>query len=82
MLGRRHHLVIDCPDPAELARFYSALLDQPIPYAEHGRGRRRGDSPRAALGATKLAGDGVFADPVGHPFCLISRPAWAEPLRD
>jgi len=38
-------------------------------------------TPRVlALGATKLAGDGVFADPAGHPFCLISRPAWAAPL--
>ena len=31
------------------------------------------------LGATRLAGD-VFADPAGHPFCLITRPAWAEAL--
>jgi catechol 2,3-dioxygenase-like lactoylglutathione lyase family enzyme len=33
-----------------------------------------------ALGATKLNGDGVFADPAGHPFCLIRRPGWAPPL--
>jgi hypothetical protein len=34
-----------------------------------------------ALGATLLDGaGGVFADPAGHPFCLIRRPAWAEPL--
>ena len=33
-----------------------------------------------ALGAAKLAGDGVFADPAGHPFCLIRRPGWAPPL--
>jgi hypothetical protein len=34
--------------------------------------------PRAlALGATKLDGDHVYADPAGHPFCLIRRPAWA-----
>jgi catechol 2,3-dioxygenase-like lactoylglutathione lyase family enzyme len=32
------------------------------------------------LGATRLAGDGVFADPAGHPFCLITRPTWAAPL--
>jgi catechol 2,3-dioxygenase-like lactoylglutathione lyase family enzyme len=30
-----------------------------------------------ALGATKLPGDNVYADPAGHPFCLIKRPAWA-----
>jgi catechol 2,3-dioxygenase-like lactoylglutathione lyase family enzyme len=33
-----------------------------------------------ALGATKLDGDDVFADPAGHPFCLIKRPSWAAPI--
>ena len=33
-----------------------------------------------ALGATSLEGEGVFADPAGHPFCLITRPRWAAPL--
>jgi hypothetical protein len=33
-----------------------------------------------ALGATKLAGDDVFADPAGHPFCLIKRATWAPPI--
>jgi catechol 2,3-dioxygenase-like lactoylglutathione lyase family enzyme len=28
------------------------------------------------LGATRLDGD-VYADPAGHPFCLIRRPDWA-----
>lgn len=32
------------------------------------------------LGATKLDGDDVFADPAGHPFCLVKRPGWAEPI--
>ncbi|MFD5828435.1 VOC family protein [Lentzea sp. NPDC060358] len=32
MIGRRHHVVLDCPDPAALAEFYSALLGQPITY--------------------------------------------------
>jgi len=31
------------------------------------------------LGATHLDGD-VYADPAGHPFCLILRPHWAEGL--
>jgi hypothetical protein len=40
-----------------------------------------GSSPAVlALGATKLDGDGVFADPAGHPFCLIKRPTWAPPI--
>lgn len=34
------------------------------------------------LGATPLTDDGIFADPAGHPFCLIPRPAWAPPLDD
>jgi hypothetical protein len=32
------------------------------------------------LGATPLPGDHVFADPAGHPFCLIPRPGWAPPV--
>ena len=33
-----------------------------------------------ALGAIKLSEGGVYADPVGHPFCLIPRPKWAAPV--
>lgn len=34
-----------------------------------------------ALGAVPLAGgDHVFADPAGHPFCLVPRPSWAPPV--
>jgi catechol 2,3-dioxygenase-like lactoylglutathione lyase family enzyme len=33
MIGRMHHVVIDCPDPAALAEFYSALLGLPIAYS-------------------------------------------------
>jgi catechol 2,3-dioxygenase-like lactoylglutathione lyase family enzyme len=32
------------------------------------------------LGAAPLPGDHVFADPAGHPFCLIPRPGWAPPI--
>ena len=31
-IGRAHHVVYDCPDPAALAAFYSALLGLPITY--------------------------------------------------
>ncbi len=31
-----------------------------------------------ALGAHHLMG-GVYADPAGHPFCLIPRPPWMSP---
>jgi catechol 2,3-dioxygenase-like lactoylglutathione lyase family enzyme len=33
-----------------------------------------------ALGAVKLDGEAVYADPAGHPFCLIKRPQWAPPI--
>jgi catechol 2,3-dioxygenase-like lactoylglutathione lyase family enzyme len=36
------------------------------------------------LGARRLtdddADDDVYADPAGHPFCLIDRPGWAPPV--
>jgi hypothetical protein len=33
------------------------------------------------LGARRLAdGQDVYADPAGHPFCLIPRPGWAPPV--
>jgi catechol 2,3-dioxygenase-like lactoylglutathione lyase family enzyme len=121
MRGRLHHLILDCPDPTTLARFYSELLNQPITYdsddfvvvaandTTSGLGfqrapdHRRPTWPRTdvpqqmhldvmvesvaeatphvlALGATKLDGEDVFADPAGHPFCLVKRPGWAEPI--
>ncbi len=32
MIGRLHHVVLDCREPAALAAFYSELLGQPITY--------------------------------------------------
>jgi catechol 2,3-dioxygenase-like lactoylglutathione lyase family enzyme len=121
MIGRLHHLVIDCPDPAELAAFYSALLGEPITYRStdfvvvsrdettSGLAFQLAPDHRPpcwpdpahpqqmhldvmvddlatagaevlALGASRLSGDNVYADPAGHPFCLISRPGWAAPI--
>lgn len=121
MLGRLHHVVLDCPDPAALAAFYSELLGQPVTYrsddwvvvaasdtssglafqlAPDHRPPSWPDpavpqqvhldvmvedvtsaGPRVlALGARKLDGEGVYADPAGHPFCLIKRPGWAPPI--
>jgi catechol 2,3-dioxygenase-like lactoylglutathione lyase family enzyme len=120
MIGRLHHVVLDCPDPAALARFYSALLGLPVTYSDpdwvvvaandttSGLAFQRApdhvpprwpdpDHPQQfhldvmvddvaaaepevlALGAVRLAGP-VFADPAGHPFCLIPRPGWAPPV--
>lgn len=123
MIGRMHHVVIDCPDPAALAGFYSRLLGLPVTYdsadwvvvaaSDTSSGLAfqlaTGNSPPTwpdpavpqqvhldimvedlataglavlELGATALPGDNVYADPAGHPFCLIPRPAWAPPVRD
>jgi catechol 2,3-dioxygenase-like lactoylglutathione lyase family enzyme len=125
VIGRLHHVVIDCPDPVALARFYAALLGQPVTFAEDdfavvsnsettsGLAFQLApdfvapawpdpDRPQqlhldvmvddvdaaeaavVALGARRLSDPGapsrVYADPVGHPFCLIPRPVWAEPI--
>lgn len=124
MIGRRHHLVIDCAEPARLAEFYSALLGQPITYrsedwvvvAENDRSSgiafqlapdhvppdwpdparpqqmhldimvddpAEADRQVQAIGARVLSiDDHVYADPAGHPFCLIPRPGWAPPVID
>ena len=33
-----------------------------------------------ALGATQCDREHVYADPAGHPFCLIKRPQWAPSI--
>jgi catechol 2,3-dioxygenase-like lactoylglutathione lyase family enzyme len=117
MIGRLHHVVLDCPDPRSLAAFYAALLDQPVTYdsadwvvvacdeTSSGLAFQLAPDPRPpaageqqvhldvmvedpeqagpvveALGATRVR-DNVYADPAGHPFCLIPRPSWAAPLQ-
>ena len=32
VIGRLHHVIVDCPDPAALAAFYSELLGLPITW--------------------------------------------------
>lgn len=122
MIGRPHHVVYDCPDPAALADFYAELLGLPVTYrsadfvvvapSDRHSGfafqRAPDHVPPAwpdpsrpqqvhldvmvddlevaarevvALGARRLgAGDHVYADPAGHPFCLVPRPGWAPPV--
>jgi catechol 2,3-dioxygenase-like lactoylglutathione lyase family enzyme len=122
MIGRLHHVVIDCPNPAGLAAFYSELLGQPVTYRSEdwvvvakndttsGIAFQRApdhrppqwldparpqqfhldvmvDDVNAArprvleLGAQTLSAESnVYADPAGHPFCLIPRPGWAPPI--
>jgi catechol 2,3-dioxygenase-like lactoylglutathione lyase family enzyme len=114
VIGQLSTIVIDCPEPLALARFYSELLGWPITgqdddWVDVGAGQPRlafqlapdHQPPRwpdpahpqqfhldvrvedvevaekevLALGATRLPGEGgdfrVYADPAGHPFCLI-----------
>ena len=120
MIGRLHHLVIDCPDPEALAGFYAELLGLPVTYRSHDfvvvseddtssglafqlasdhqppawpdptRPQQMhldvmvddvsgGEEAVLRLGARRLEGGAhVFADPAGHPFCLIPRPSWAS----
>ncbi len=119
MIGRLYAIVIDCPDPSELATFYEKLLslsrleDAPefvvlgsttgtevVAFQRVDDFRRpqwsNPDRPQQmhidimvtdldvaepqvlALGATLLDGSDkpigyrVYADPIGHPFCLIT----------
>jgi catechol 2,3-dioxygenase-like lactoylglutathione lyase family enzyme len=123
VIGRLHHLILDCPDPRSLARFYAELLGLPITYdsddfvvvsvnqqtsgiafqlAPDHQPPQWGDPNRpqqmhfdvmvddlaaanaavVELGAIRIGSpDGdVYTDPAGHPFCLIPRPGWAEPV--
>jgi catechol 2,3-dioxygenase-like lactoylglutathione lyase family enzyme len=125
VLGRLHHVVVDCPDPAALGAFYSRLLGLHVTYhsddwvvvaandttsgiafqraADHQPPRWPDPthpqqmhfdvmvddlaavaSEVVSMGGRALADerDGlqVFADPAGHPFCLIPRPHWAPPI--
>jgi catechol 2,3-dioxygenase-like lactoylglutathione lyase family enzyme len=123
VIGRLHHVIVDCPDPHALAAFYSELIGLPVTYrsadfvviarddttsglafqlAPDHRPPQWPDpeppqqfhldvmvddldaaEPRVlALGARRLGSpDGrVYADPAGHPFCLVPRPSWAEPV--
>ena len=121
MIGRLHHVILDCRDPLALASFYAALLGQPVTYSSEDFVVVAADDtssglafqlapghqpptwpdpassqqvhldvmvedvaaagPRVlALGAVKLDGEDVYADPAGHPFCLIKRPRWAPPI--
>lgn len=123
MIGRMHHVVLDCPDPAALAAFYSTLLGLPVTYHDDdwavvaasdmasGLAFQRAPDHQPptwpnpaipqqfhldimvenltaagrrvlALGAVQLDGRNVYADPAGHPFCLVQRPPWAPPIPD
>ena len=59
------------PDPAVPQQFHLDIMVEDVAAA----------GPRVlALGAARLGGGNVYADPAGHPFCLIPRPRWAPPI--
>jgi catechol 2,3-dioxygenase-like lactoylglutathione lyase family enzyme len=59
------------PDPDRPQQFHLDVMVEDIPTAE---------LRVLALGARRLSGEDVYADPAGHPFCLIRRPRWAPPI--
>jgi catechol 2,3-dioxygenase-like lactoylglutathione lyase family enzyme len=59
------------PDPDAPQQFHLDVMVEDVDASE---------TRVLALGATKLSGGGAYADPAGHPFCLIQRPAWADPI--
>lgn len=61
------------PDPLHPQQFHLDVMVDDVDIA---------GAQVLALGATKLAGgDGLsYADPSGHPFCLVTRPGWASPV--
>lgn len=64
------HVPPSWPDPAVPQQMhFDVMVEDPAMARELVR----------ALGAKHLAGD-VYADPAGHPFCLIPRPGWAQPI--
>ncbi len=58
------------PDPAHPQQVHLDVMVDDVPDAA---------LSVLALGATALR-DGVYADPAGHPFCLVPRPGWAPPV--
>jgi catechol 2,3-dioxygenase-like lactoylglutathione lyase family enzyme len=120
VIGRLHHVILDCDNPGVVADFYAQVLGQAVTYRsddfcvvsrnDHTSGLAFQLAPQhlaptwpspdvpqqihldvmvddlaaageavLALGARHLQGS-VYADPAGHPFCLIPRPAWAPPV--
>jgi catechol 2,3-dioxygenase-like lactoylglutathione lyase family enzyme len=63
------------PDPDRPQQFHLDVMVDDVDTAE---------SEVLALGARRLSGVDdsyrVYADPAGHPFCLVPRPGWAPPI--
>ncbi|WP_111718623.1 VOC family protein [Homoserinimonas sp. OAct 916] len=60
------------PDPSSSQQFHLDIMVDDVAQA---------GSRVEALGARRLDdGENVFADPSGHPFCLVARPGWAASI--
>ncbi len=66
------HVPPTWPDPAVPQQIHLDVMVEDVAAS----------APRVlALGATVLDADkGVYADPAGHSFCLVTRPSWAPAL--
>jgi hypothetical protein len=65
MIGRMHHVVLDCPDPAALAAFYSSLLALPVTYR---------DDDWVVVAASDTSSGLAFQHASGH-----QPPTWPDP---
>src|SRR5438046_705773 len=67
VIGRLHHVIVDCPDPAALAGFYAELLGLPITWQE--------DDFAVVARDDKSSGIGFQLAPDFQP------PQWPDPSR-
>ena len=67
VIGRLHHVVVDCPDPAALAGFYAELLGLPVTWQE--------DDFAVVARDDKSSGIGFQLAPGFQP------PQWPDPSR-
>ena len=86
MTGRLQHLILDAADDRTSGLALQLAPDHRAPTWPDAAVPQQmqldvmvddfaaGDAEVLALGARPLGGDHVFADPAGHPFCLIPRP--------
>ena len=65
MIGRMHHVILDCPEPAALAAFYSALLGLPVTYD---------DGDFAVVAVSDTSSGLAFQRAPGNP-----PPTWPDP---
>jgi hypothetical protein len=64
-------VVLDCPDDEELARFYEALLGGDLGVSDLATAHQEALAAGATLLDDTRSSWHVYADPAGHPFCLV-----------